>query len=76
MNYSVKFNGVELGEFIDVLQDFTPLSGADWSPEFLNTEGTRKGWILIIQLINTGQFLCPLLCLEIWKINMISWKKF
>lgn len=43
MNYSVKFNGVELGEFIDVLQDFTPLSGADWSPEFLNTEGTRKG---------------------------------
>lgn len=43
MNYSVTFNGVELGDFIDVLQDFTPLSGADWSPEFLNTEGTRKG---------------------------------
>lgn len=43
MTYSVKFNGIELGEFIDVLQDFSPLSGVDWSPGFSNTGGTRKG---------------------------------
>lgn len=43
MIYSVKFNGVELGEIIDVLQDFTPSIGVDWSPELLGTSGTRKG---------------------------------
>ncbi|WP_346663258.1 distal tail protein Dit [uncultured Merdimonas sp.] len=43
MTYSVKFNGVELGEIIDVLQDFTPSIGVDWSPELLGTSGTRKG---------------------------------
>ena len=43
MIYSVKFNGVELGEIIDVLQDFTPSIGVDWSPELLGTGGTRKG---------------------------------
>ena len=43
MIYSVKFNGVELGELIDVLQDFTPSIGVDWSPELLGTSGTRKG---------------------------------
>lgn len=43
MIYSVKFNDVELGEIIDVLQDFTPSIGVDWSPELLGTSGTRKG---------------------------------
>lgn len=43
MIYSVKFNGVELGELIDVLQDFTPSIGVEWSPELLGTSGTRKG---------------------------------
>ena len=43
MIYSVKFNGVELGEIIDVLQDFTPSIGVNWSPELLGTSGTRKG---------------------------------
>ena len=43
MTYSVKFNGIELGNIIDVLQDFTPSSGPDWDPQFSNTGGTRKG---------------------------------
>ncbi|MGL5512203.1 MAG: distal tail protein Dit, partial [Sporomusa sp.] len=36
MNYSVKFNGVELGKYIDILQGFTPFMGVSWVPQ-LNT---------------------------------------
>lgn len=43
MIYSVKFNGVELGEIIDILQDFTPSMGVDWSPELIKASGTCKG---------------------------------
>ena len=43
MIYSVKFNGVELGEIIDILQDFTPSKGVDWSPELIDASGTCKG---------------------------------
>lgn len=43
MIYSVKFNGVELGEIIDILQDFTPSMGVDWSPELIEASGTCKG---------------------------------
>lgn len=42
MNYSVKFNDSELGEYIDVLQEFTPFSGAGWSPE-LQEIGNARG---------------------------------
>ncbi|MGL6202051.1 MAG: distal tail protein Dit [Lachnospiraceae bacterium] len=42
MNYSVRFNGIELGNYIDILQGFTPFSGAAWAPEF-KTIGSAKG---------------------------------
>lgn len=32
MNMSVKFNGIELGSYIDVLQGFNPFAGANWDP--------------------------------------------
>lgn len=43
MGLSVKFNGFELNKYIDVLIGFTPFSGADWSPEFLEDAGLRRG---------------------------------
>lgn len=43
MSLSVKFNGVELNQYIDVLQGFTPFSGPDWSPEVLSDAGIRRG---------------------------------
>ena len=43
MTYSVKFNDIELGEYIDVLQDFTPLLGSEWSPNILSLNGRKKG---------------------------------
>ena len=43
MNYSVKFNGVELGEYIDIVQGFTPLSGVSWSPVTQDIGGDSKG---------------------------------
>ena len=43
MIYSVKFNGVELGEIIDILQDFTPSMGVNWSPELIEASRTCKG---------------------------------
>lgn len=43
MGLSVIFNGVELNQYIDVLQGFTPFSGPDWSPEVLADTGMRRG---------------------------------
>ena len=43
MKYSVKFNGVELNQFIDILEGFTPFSGVEWSPEVLASDGTFRG---------------------------------
>ena len=43
MRYSVKFNGVELNQFIDILEGFTPFSGVEWSPEVLASDGTFRG---------------------------------
>lgn len=43
MSLSVKFNGNELSEYIDVLQGFTPFSGANWAPEVINEDGITKG---------------------------------
>ena len=36
MSLSVKFNGIELNQYIDVTQGFTPFVGANWNPE-INT---------------------------------------
>ena len=43
MSLSVKFNRIELSEYIDVLQGFTPFSGANWAPEVLSDEGITRG---------------------------------
>ena len=38
MTLSVKFNDIELGKYIKVLQGFTPFVGADWNPSFVKAE--------------------------------------
>ena len=38
MTLSVKFNDIELGKYIKVLQGFTPFVGADWNPLFVKAE--------------------------------------
>lgn len=43
MRYSVKFNGIELNQYIDVLQGFTPRVGVDWSPDLLTSGGINRG---------------------------------
>ena len=42
MTLSVKFNDIELGKYIKVLQGFTPFVGADWNPSFVKAE-KQKG---------------------------------
>lgn len=43
MSLSVKFNGIELNEYIDVAQGFTPFSGANWEPEMSKYGGSMRG---------------------------------
>lgn len=43
MEFSVKFNGYELGEYIDVLQGFTALSGTEWSPYISSGGASNRG---------------------------------
>lgn len=43
MSLSVKFNGTELNQYIDVLLGFTPFSGPDWDPEVIDSGGTMRG---------------------------------
>lgn len=43
MSLSVKFNGVELNQYIDVAYGFTPFSGPGWSPQVAATSGIRRG---------------------------------
>lgn len=43
MRYSVKFNDIELNQYIDVLQGFTPRVGVDWSPDLLTSGGVNRG---------------------------------
>lgn len=38
MTLSVRFNDIELGKYIKVLQGFTPFVGADWNPSFVKAE--------------------------------------
>lgn len=38
MSMSVKFNGVELNEILDVIQGFTPFGGADMATSFVDME--------------------------------------
>ena len=41
--YSVKFNDIELGNYIYVLQGFTPFVGVSWAPSLVNTYGKFNG---------------------------------
>ena len=43
MRYSVKFNGAELNQYIDILEGFTPHVGAEWSPDVQTSEGITRG---------------------------------
>jgi predicted phage tail component-like protein len=43
MSVSVKFDGIELNEYIDVLQGFTPFTGADWQPATEEFDGAISG---------------------------------
>lgn len=43
MEYSVKFNGHELGKYIEVLEGLTVLSGTDWNPVIASYEGIARG---------------------------------
>lgn len=43
MSLSVKFNGIELNEYINVTQGFTPFIGANWSPELNTDAGIARG---------------------------------
>ena len=43
MSVSVKFNEVELNAYIDVLQGFTPFTGADWQPSIDKFDGVKSG---------------------------------
>lgn len=42
MSLSVKFNGVELANYISVLKGFTPFDSPSWKPQ-LNSLGTKNG---------------------------------
>ena len=43
MNLSVKFDGKELGEYIDILQGFTPFVGPSWEPNVISRGDVTKG---------------------------------
>lgn len=43
MSLSVKYNDVELNQYIHVLKGFTPRIGADWQPQVLENSGKTKG---------------------------------
>lgn len=43
MSISVKFNGSELNNYIDVLQGFTPHIGVDWQPSIDSFDGGKSG---------------------------------
>ena len=43
MSLSVKFNGVELNNYIQVLSGFTPRAGVEFSPTLMDLSGTSKG---------------------------------
>ena len=43
MSLSVKFNGIELNQYIAVTQGFTPFIGANWDPELNTSAGLARG---------------------------------
>lgn len=57
--YSVKFNGVELGNYIDVLQGFTPFVGASWAPSVAELDGRINGGQFKYQKYGAKYFTMP-----------------
>lgn len=57
--YSVKFNGVELGEYLDVLQGFTPFVGASWAPSVTELDGRINGGQFRYQKYGAKYFTMP-----------------
>lgn len=43
MSLSVKFNGIELSEYISVLKGYTPFVGVDWEPVLTGNGGIVRG---------------------------------
>lgn len=43
MSYSVKYNDIELNQYLNVLTGFTPYIGADWQPSVVDYSGHVSG---------------------------------
>ena len=59
MKYSVKFNGLELNEYIDVLEGFTPYVGADWSPKTRTIGESKSGSEFVSQKFDEKSIKMP-----------------
>ena len=57
--YSIQFNGVELGQYIDVLQGFTPFVGASWAPSVTELDGRINGGQFKYQKYGAKYFTMP-----------------
>ena len=64
MGLSVKFNGYELNQYIDVLIGFTPFSGAEWAPELLGDAGLKRGAVFSYTTYKQKQIPMPYTVLE------------
>jgi predicted phage tail component-like protein len=57
--YSVKFNDVELGNYIYVLRGFTPFVGASWNPSIVTQYGKINGGKFQYQKYGPKYFTMP-----------------
>ena len=59
MSISVKFDGIELNQYIDVLQGFTPFGGADWQPSISEFDGAISGAMIKYQRHGAKEISMP-----------------
>ena len=59
MKYSVKFNGVELNDYLYVTEGFTPYLGATWSPGSQTFSGHRNGEEFLYQKYDAKTISMP-----------------
>lgn len=59
MKYSVKFNGIELNDYIDVLEGFTPYVGADWKSKTRTIGESGRGSELLYQTFDEKSIKMP-----------------
>lgn len=76
MSLSVKYNDVELNQYIHVLKGFTPRIGADWQPQVLENSGKTKGSGFQYTTYKSKSIEMPLASKGISKPVMICWKRF